>query len=461
MVTTRAEGFDGFQRAAAAKLGPRFVLDRAVLENVSEDRSGLAGVLPRAVVKAGSRDDVVAVAELADHFGVGIVPRGAGTGKVGGAIPGGNDVVLDLSAMCDVLHWAPDDHYAVVQPGITAGQLDREAAQHGLMYPPDPASWEKATLGGNIATNAGGPRALKYGVTGRYIWGVELVLAGGRVIRCGRRSLKGVTGLDITSLVVGSEGTLGIVTEATVHLIPRPAFVEGAWFELPDVLAAERLARRIFKTGAMPRCLELIDAEALDAVRDVHEVPGAAPVAVHLELDGATDAVGHEMHRLCEAVADVTVHRAGEEEERERYRRLRRAASEALRRRFPQKLSDDIAVPRSRMQTFLKQAHALARSRGVRIAAYGHLGDGNLHLNRLAATEEERRCAESLRAEFLQLTLALGGTLTAEHGIGLTKRDELWREQSPELIGLQRAVKRAFDPRGIMNPGKVLPDVSS
>lgn len=460
MVTRRAEGFEGFRRAAAAKLGPRFTLDRTALEDVSEDRSGLGGVLPRAVVKAASRDDVVAVAEIADRFGVGIVPRGAGTGKVGGAIPGGNDVVLDLSAMRDVLHWAPDDHYAVVQPGITAAQLDREAALRGLMYPPDPASWERATLGGNIATNAGGPRALKYGVTGRYIWGLELVLAGGRVVRCGRRSLKGVTGLDITSLVVGSEGTLGIVTEATVHLIPRPTFVEGAWFELPDVLAAEQLARRIFKNGAVPRCLELIDAEALDALRDQHRVPGSSPVAVHLELDGATDAVGQEMGRLCEALAEVTIHRARDEEEREWFRRVRRSASEALRSRFPQKLSDDIAVPRSQMQSFLEQAHALARSRGVRIAAYGHLGDGNLHLNRLAATEDERRRAESLRAEFLQLTLALGGTLTAEHGIGLTKRDELWREQSPELIELQRAVKQAFDPRGIMNPGKVLPEVS-
>ncbi len=424
---------------------------------MASDWSGLAPVLPGAVARARSTEEVVALCEAADRHRVGIVPRGAGTGKVGGAIPRPSEVVLDLSAMNEILRIEADDQYAVVQPGVLTAELDRRAGEHGLMFPPDPASWETSTVGGNIATNAGGPRALKYGVTGRYVWGLELVLAGGQVLRTGRRSLKGVTGLDLTSLVVGSEGTLGVVTEATVHLIPAPPFVEGAWLGVASELAAERLAAQIFRSGFLPRSLELLDSEALAAVREEASVPSTEPVAVHVELDGGSPSTRAELETLCRSSGADSIYIADSPADRERLRALRRSASKALKRRYPFKLSDDIAVPRSQMHVFIEKAKAMAAERGLLIAAYGHLGDGNLHLNRLASTQEERERAAELRGAFLDLALSLGGTLTAEHGIGLTKRDELSREQSAELIALQRRIKAAFDPNGIMNPGKVFP----
>lgn len=441
----------------APVLGDALLTSEDARRHASADWSGLSPVLPAAVVRARSKEDVVFLARAAERHRVGIVPRGAGTGKVGGAIPREDQVVLDLSAMNRILRFEPEDQYAVVEPGVLTVELDRRAAEHGLMFPPDPASWETSTLGGNIATNAGGPRALKYGVTGRYVWGVELVLAGGEVVRAGRRSLKGVTGFDLTSLIVGSEGTLGIVTEATVHLIPAPRFVEGAWLGVASELEAERLASRIFRAGFLPRSLELLDAEALAAVREEAEVPSAEPVAVHVELDGNAPSVRSELEALCRAAAATSAYLARDDSDRERLRALRRSASNALKRRFPFKLSDDIAVPRSQMHAFIAQAKAMAAERGLRIAAYGHLGDGNLHLNRLAATADERERAGGLRDAFLDLALSLGGTLTAEHGIGLTKRDALAREHSPGLIALQRRVKAAFDPHGLMNPGKIFP----
>lgn len=439
-----------------ARVGPRLLRDIVSRERAGGDWSGLSPGTPFAVVRATCRDDVLAVTELAQEYGVGVVPRGAGTGKVGGAIPTEEHIVLDVSGMRGLsIHAA--DHYAVVEPGVLTAELDRAAAKHGLMFPPDPASWETSTVGGNIATNAGGPRALKYGVTGQYVWGVELMIAGGEVLRMGRRSLKGVTGFDLTSLVVGSEGTLGVVTEATVRLVPAPRFVEGVWFGVESELEADALAQRVFSAGFLPRALELLDREALEAVRTEHAVPGRAPVAVHLELDGNSEAVATDLERVVEVAGAREVFRAADDAERERFRVFRRAASNALKVRYPFKLSDDIAVPRSQMHVFIRRASEMAREQGIRVAAYGHLGDGNLHLNRLATTAEERMRAEALRQPFLELVLSLGGTLTAEHGIGLTKRDALGLEQSEALIALQRRVKAAFDPDGIMNPGKVLP----
>ncbi|MEM6732770.1 MAG: FAD-binding protein, partial [Myxococcota bacterium] len=336
-----------FLERAAERLGEAWSLDEAARDAVAGDWSGLEPERPLAVVRPRSRDDVMAIAELAEEYRVGLVPRGAGTGKVGGAIPRADHVVIDLGGMNRIVALEPHDQYATVQPGVLTADLDRAAAEHGLMFPPDPASWETSTIGGNIATNAGGPRALKYGVTGAYVWGVELVLAGGDVLQTGRRSLKGVTGLDITSLVVGSEGTLGVVTEATVRLVPAPPVVEGAWLSVDTGLQAEAVAARIFSAGFTPRALELLDEEALAAVSAGHETPGDGAVAVHVELDGGSALVRDELERLCALAKPKSFVIAGDDEEREHFRALRRAASSALKERYPYKLSDDIAVPRS------------------------------------------------------------------------------------------------------------------
>lgn len=456
-IEMNTERLQGFLDALSRRIGTKISRGNAARQDVAEDRSGLDAQIPYAVVHADCRDDVVALCALAEEFRVGVVPRGAGTGKVGGAIPTGEQVVLDVSRMNRIKSIHVADQYAVVEPGVLTAQLDREAAAHGLMFPPDPASWETSTIGGNIATNAGGPRALKYGVTGQYVWGVEVVIPGGKILRAGRRSLKGVTGFDVTSLIVGSEGTLGVVTEATIRLIPEPPRVEGVWFGVESVLHADALARRIFDAGFLPRALELLDEEALAAVRSEREVPGESSVAVHVELDGYSPSLEAELDHLIGVAEAEEVFRAHNDLEREMLRAHRRAASDALKKRYPYKLSDDIAVPRSQMHVFLEKAHEIARAQDLHVAAYGHLGDGNLHFNRLASTQQERDRAEQLRTLFLELALSLGGTLSAEHGIGLAKRDLLPLEHDENLIALQRRLKHAFDPHGIMNPGKVLP----
>lgn len=361
--------------------------------------------------------------------------------------------------MNTILAMRPGDLLAVVQPGVITKDLDTAAGQVGFMYPPDPASWDSSTLGGNIATNAGGPRAVKYGVTHRYVWALEIVLPGGDVIRTGRRSIKGVAGLDITSLLVGSEGTLGFITEATLHIVPAPPEVETGWLTFESPGAASVAAEAIFAAGILPRMLELLDATALAAVRphSSFRIEEGAGAALLVETDGRDGTAMQDLVRLCEVALDrgaTDSAIAQSEKEREGMRRARRLVSSALKEQFPRKISDDIAVPRSRMPELLELAKAAAAKANIHASAYGHLGDGNLHLN-LLCNDDQIEVAKKIREQVLREAIAMGGTVSGEHGIGLTKRDQLPMEQSETLLELQRRLKATFDPQGIMNPGKV------
>jgi glycolate oxidase len=443
------------------RLGARVSSDAEALAAVATDESGLPAGQPGGVVWPLHPDEVVFVAREAAAQGVALVPRGGGTGKAGACIPGAGELVVDFSRMNRVLELRPQDLYAVVEPGLITLELDRAAHEKGLMYPPDPASLESCTLGGNVSTNAGGPRAVKYGTTSRYVWGVTIVLPGGEVHRMGKRSIKGVAGYDLTSLVVGSEGTLAFVVEAVLHLVPMPPAVETAWLSFPDVLTASRAAEAIFAAGVTPRMLEVLDRHALDAVRpkSAFAVPEAG-AGLLVETDGPDEVAFGELSRICElalehGATDSAV--AASERDREGMRRARRLVSSSLKESFPFKISDDVAVPRSRMAELLEGATREAHAAGVTVAAYGHLGDGNLHVNLLCRTAEERVKARQARRRTLSVAVALGGTITGEHGIGLTKRDALGLEQTAELIALQRRVKRVFDPANLMNPGKALP----
>ncbi len=457
----RTPALDTLLARLSARLGSRLSVDPDALAGASKDESGLPAGSAGAVAWPTSTEEVASLMREAQDLGVPVVPRGAGTGKAGGCIPQGGELVVDVSRMNRILELRPADMYAVVQPGLITAELDRAAAEHGLMYPPDPASWESCSIGGNIMTNAGGPRAVKYGVTQRYVWGLELVLMGGQVLRCGRRSIKGVAGYDVTSFVVGSEGTLALVTEATMHVVPRPAAVETAWLSFADTVSASRAGERIFQAGIVPRMLEMLDRTAMDAVRakTSFKVP-AGGAAILLETDGQPEEARAQLLRACElavlaGASDSAVAEA--ERDREGMRRARRLVSGSLKEAFPYKLSDDVAVPRSRMPELLERAQELGAPRGVLVCAYGHLGDGNVHINLLCRTVEERQAARELRQSVLKLAVSLGGTVTGEHGIGIAKREALLFEQSEGLVSLQRRLKQAFDPAGLLNPGKALP----
>jgi glycolate oxidase len=441
-------------------LGDRVRTDPEALERVGGDESGLPPGAPAAVILPESTAEVVQVAREAADLAVPLVPRGAGTGKAGACIPAPGQVVVDMSRMNRLLEVRPNDQYAVVQPGVITGDLDTAAAEVGFFYPPDPGSWESCQLGGNIATNAGGMRAVKYGVTQRYVWALELVLAGGDVLRVGRRSIKGVAGLDLTSLIVGSEGTLAFVTEATVHIIPKPAAVETAWLTFPDILAASHAGNAIFAAGHLPRIMEVLDRTALDSVRSVGDfaIPEGAGAALLVEMDGGEGDAFDDLLAVAEVATnagatDSAIARS--EKEREAMRRTRRLVSSSLKEHHPFKLSDDVAVPRSRMVEMLERTAEAAGRGGLRLCAYGHLGDGNLHLNLLCDTEAERELARGFRRTLLEIAIQLGGTISGEHGIGLAKRNDLSLEQSTQVIAWQRRLKATLDPRGILNPGKV------
>jgi glycolate oxidase len=461
-MATRSVAIDTLLTRLAPVLGERLRTDAEALAKVGGDESGLPAGTAAAAAWPVSRDEVVALAREAFLLGVPLVPRGAGTGKAGACIPGAGEVVVDFSRMNRIRELRPDDLFAVVEPGVVNQTLDQAASEHGFMYPPDPGSFESCTLGGNVATNAGGMRAVKYGVTRRYVWGVELVLASGEILRLGRRSIKGVGGLDLTSLVVGSEGTLGFITEATLHIIPAPPAVETAWLTFADVLAASRAADRIFARGHVPRMMEVMDAPALAAIRPLAEVafPERAGACLLIETDGPEGRALDDLLAIAELATDAGALEsaiARKEKDREAMRRARRLVSSSLKERFARKIADDVAVPRSRMGELFARAAELALGRGIPWCAYGHLGDGNLHLNLLCTTEEERRRAEPVRRELLALTVALGGSISGEHGIGLAKRDVLTLELPRPLLALQEQVKAVLDPKGLMNPGKVFP----
>lgn len=446
-----------------AKLGPllgdRLRTDADALSAAAGDESGLAPVEPGAVAWPITTEETSEICRAAAQYGVGLVPRGGGTGKAGGCIPHRGALVVDMSRMTSILELKPEDTYAIVEPGVITADLDAAVAERGYMYPPDPGSRESCTLGGNIATNAGGPRALKYGVTHNYVWGLDIVLSGGRTIRTGRLSIKGVAGLDLTSLLVGSEGTLGFITRAVLHIIPSPADVQTAWLFFSDPMSASSAATAIFAAGIRPRVMELVDKVALDLVRPVS--PFAIPQAgagLLVETDGPVDAAFDELRRLCDLASDHGLSSsavASSEKDRLAMRRARQLVSSAMKEAYPLKISDDVAVPRSRMVDLLEIARLAGAEAGVTISTYGHLGDGNLHVNILCRDAAEQTACRELQRRIVTAAVSMGGTISGEHGIGLAKRDQLSLEQSESLIDLQRQLKALFDPQGIMNPGKV------
>jgi glycolate oxidase len=455
---------------ALAELRAAFPAERLVaghaerLEAYGRDESDLGTWPPDVAVLVESAEEIRTIFAVASRHRVPVIPVAARSGKSGGVLAVQGGIAVSFERMNRILEVSPEDLVARVEPGVVTGVLQAEVERHGLFYPPDPNSLDMCTIGGNVAENAGGPRALKYGVTREYVLGLTVVVPTGEVLKLGRRSIKGVAGYDLTALLVGSEGTLGIVTEATLKLLPRPRHVATALVSFASVEAAARAVSRVLAAGILPRCLELLDDVALAAAARTspYRFPPDAGAALLVETDGNDEEqVFAEIVRVAEAVrgdaaGDVIV--AQNEAQRRDVWETRKYLSVNLKSLHPMKLSEDVAVPRSRIPEMVARAKEIGRAHGLTVATYGHAGDGNLHCNVLFDRAEERPVVDRAVAEILRAAVALGGTITGEHGVGLAKRDFLEHEQGREVVLLERRLKALFDPLGILNPGKIFPE---
>ncbi len=427
----------------------------------ANDESMLDGRVPDVVVLAETAADIAVTLELAQRHDVPVTPRAGGSGRTGGATCVAGGIVLATHPLARVKDIDRENLLAVVEPGVVTGHLHAACEAEGLFFPPDPNSSDSCMIGGNVAENAGGPRAFKYGVTREYVLGLEVALMGGQLLRTGKRTVKGVTGYDVTALLVGSEGTLGVFTEVTLRLVPNPPAVATVLALFDDVHAAAAAVSRIIAAKLVPRCLELLDRATLDAVRKELPIDPRAGAMLLIEVDGEGSALDAQLERLGDVVTSVPgvvdVVAAQDASQRARLWSARKALSIATRRMANHKLSEDVVVPRSLVPELLRRVDRIGEETKVRHLTYGHAGDGNLHVNFLWDDDAELPQVELATLRLMKETVALGGTLSGEHGIGLTKAPFLPLEQSEGLIALQKDIKRVFDPRGLLNPGKIFP----
>ncbi len=419
---------------------------------------------PDVVVFAESTADVSAVLRFANERVVPVTTRGAGVGYVGGCVPVTGGIVLSTARMNRILGIHPEDGVAVVQPGVITGELQQAARELGWEYPPDPASLKECSIGGNIATNAGGPRCLKYGVTRSYVLGLEVVLADGEVLRTGGRLHKNKTGFDLIGPFVGSEGMLGVVTEATLRIIPRPPARAMLAAVFPGFPMAAAAVQAILDAGHLPSALEITDAFTLAAARKRlgAEVFPEGNAHLIVEIDGRPAAVSaelEELHQLLTELGAAHIQRAPDEASCERIWQLRREFSYSLRDTGLTKLNEDIVVPRSKLVELVNFARRLESETGIPLACFGHAGDGNIHTNLMVrdyADPAIREQADAALDRLFTWILENGGAITGEHGVGLAKKPWIRQALGEVSLAAHRALKGALDPKGILNPGKFL-----
>lgn len=417
---------------------------------------------PEAVIFPRTTEDVSHVLREATRAGIPVTPRGAGYGYVGGCTPVRGGWVISLERMTRILEVNAKDFVAVVEPGVITADIQKAARAKNLFYPPDPASLKDCSIGGNIATNAGGPRCLKYGVTRNYVLGLVVVLPDGTVVRCGGRTHKNKTGFDLVGLFTGSEGVLGIVTEATLRLLPLPPARALLSAGFPSMKSAAAAIQAVFSRGFLPAAVEVADAFTLQAARayrpEAQLPPGKAQVI--LEVDGQPASVRGEaadLARLLEECGASGIQAATEPADCEKIWGLRRLYSGSLRATGLKKLNEDIVVPRGRLVDLVRFAERLQKKTGFPIACFGHAGDGNIHVNIMLADPENPKVQKESRAaldELFAQVLAWKGAITGEHGVGLAKMRWWPQALDANTRGLHQTLKTALDPRGILNPGK-------
>lgn len=423
------------------------------------------GYPPDLVVMPGSTQDVAGIARLCHEHRVPLVVRGAGTGYTGGAVPTAGGVVMSMERLNRILEIDETNLLAVVEPNVITADLQRAVERVGLFYPPDPASLESSSIGGNVAECAGGPRAFKYGTTKRYVLALEAVLPTGEIVETGSKAVKNVVGYDLTQLLVGSEGTLAIITKITLRLIPKPPARATLVAMFADIQTAVDAVTALIQRRVVPAAIELIDADSLRAVHEHagREVapPGTGAVVI-IEADGTQAAVDEDIDRVAEACRDVGAMRvslAADDQEREQLWSLRRLLSPALKATGLLKINHDVVVPRGRVPDLFAVVEELKERYRLRIASFGHAGDGNIHVNLMVNRDDAAELARAKDAEreLFARVVALEGSISGEHGIGFAKAPYLPIELSADEIALMKRVKAAFDPHGILNPGKIFP----
>ena len=437
------------------------------LDDYGRDESPLQPHYPPACAAlVESTEQAAAVLRICLERKVPVTPRGAGSGMCGGALPVHGGVVLSTEKMTRIKEIDAGDLVAVVEPGVITGKLQEAVEAQRLFYPPDPASLDMCSIGGNASTNAGGPRAFKYGVTREYVLGLEVALMGGEVLRCGRRTAKGVTSYDLVAGFIGTEGTFGVITEVTVKLLPLPMAAATVLAVFADVATAGTAISALLRDGLRPRVLELADRNSIDVIRDKsrYRFPANAGAIVLIEVDGEPETMGMMMEKIgmrCDELAALDVLAATEPAERRSVWEARRLISPALTSAYRIKLNEDICVPRGRIVEMLARVDRVAAEAGVPCAVFGHAGDGNLHVNLLSnddpADPAVRKHLWSAAEQLFVHTIECGGTLSGEHGVGLTKRDFMRLEQTERVLEWQHRWKAMWDPSGLLNPGKRLP----
>ena len=451
------------QRELAAVLGDAWRTDASERLTYGYDNSRRFA-LPAGVALPDSREQVLALVRACRAHGVPVVARGRGTNTTGASVPVAGGVVVSFERMARILDIRPGDRCAVVEPGVLNGDLQRALQPHGLFWPPDPTSADYSTIGGNLACNAGGPRAVKYGASRDNVLALTAVTGAGELIECGSATTKGATGYDLQRLLVGSEGTLALIVEAVLKLTPLPPQRRALRALYRDVDGAAAAVARLMAQPVTPSMLEFMDGDCVRLAREVGgaDLPADAGALLLVEADGDEQTLPHAIAALAHAAQGsglIALDEADDNASRAKLWAARKALSPALRTLAAGKINEDVVVPVSRIPELVAGVQALAREFALAIVTFGHAGNGNLHVNILfdpAAADQVQRARAAL-ARVFTLALALGGTLSGEHGIGIAKREFMPHAVAAPTLALMRQLKAVFDPDGILNPGKLLP----
>ena len=455
----------GFVSELRQIVGDAFLrLDATSLQTYGVDALG-KGHAPDVVVIPANTDQIASIARLCNAERIPLVVRGAGTGFTGGAVPTRGGVLLSMERLNRILDIDELNLLAVVEPNVINADLQHAVEGQGLFYPPDPASLNQSSIGGNVAEGAGGPRAFKYGTTKRYVLALEAVLPTGEVINTGSKAVKNVVGYDLTQLLVGSEGTLAIITKITLRLLPKPPANATMLATFAGIRGAVDAVSELIRRRVVPAALELIDSDSLQAIETNLGgglVPPATGAALIVEVDGTERGVQEDLDRVVEACRGVgakEITRARDEAERDRVWSLRRQTSAALKATGLTKINHDVVVPKGRVPELFDVVAEIKEKFKLRVASFGHAGDGNIHVNLLITPGDADEAARAKEAERFLFTrvVALEGSISGEHGIGFSKAAYLPIELSSDEIALMKRVKAAFDPNGILNPGKMFP----
>lgn len=422
---------------------------------------------PDLVVYATTTEQIQSITLLCYEYAVPVITRGRGTGTTGATVPLTGGIVLSLERMNRILKVSPENRYLVAQPGVTNMDIQKAAAVHGFFWPPDPTSAEFCTLGGNLAYNSAGPRAVKYGTPRENTLGLTAITGSGEIIHTGVCTTKGVVGYDLTRLIIGSEGTLAIICEATLKLTPLPECKQTIQIIYRDIQTAAQAIASIMAQPMIPSALEFIDAAAIDMIRAYSsiELPDKAGSMLMVEVDGNNNNIAYAVEAIEQAASNpgmLAFEVARTDQERQALWRTRKALSPALRKIAPKKINEDVVVPVSNIPALLSGLTELSSQYNIPIVNFGHAGNGNIHVNLLVdpANQTQMTQAERCLSEVFDLVLSLQGSLSGEHGVGLEKKNFIDREIDPVTLELMRKIKQQFDPHNILNPGKTLPDRS-